>query len=57
MPTAAERAILEYVIETGYLVVRLKKLAEKVLAGEIDVQHQAASSQCPTKGRQSLAFS
>src|SRR4051812_32692477 len=47
MPTAAERAILEYVIETGYLVARLAKLAEQVLAGSppLSKQEEAAFRQ------------
>jgi len=50
MPTAAERAILEYVVETGYLVVRLKKLAKQVLAGSPPL-----SSQEETSFRQEIA--
>jgi hypothetical protein len=44
MPTAVERAILEYVIETGYLVVRLVKLAEQVLAGSPPLSNQEEAS-------------
>ena len=33
MPTAAERGILEYLIETGFIDDRLVKLAEQVRAG------------------------
>ena len=44
MPTAAERAILEYLIESGYIVVRLAKLVEQVLAGSPPLSKQAEAA-------------